>query len=160
MKRYIIYILIALCTLIGGFNVQYGYSPNSSVLSHFYYQFIHASIFHLIGNAYCVYMFYKLNIRSYWWIIGYIVSVIASFIVSHPNLCTVGFSGCIYAVLGLYYNKINSRGGMILISLLLFIPINAINMPLHILCFHSVFFIGQLYSYFKVIRKDVRRFTR
>lgn len=87
---------------------DYGYYKDSSFISHLLFSFNHTSIFHVAINCVGFYFFSKwlFNIHSgkYWLTLGIpvLVSIASSYMVNFYSIPTVGFSGVVYAMIGVY----------------------------------------------------------
>lgn len=159
----IIYVLFCIMIIVGRFHIEYGFSSTTPVINHFLYQFIHASFWHLSGSLLCLFLFYRINIPARYFFIGYIVSVIGSFLIVNP-IPTVGFSGCIYAVYGLWlaHQTIfkSMTQSLVIIMLFMLLPISGVNIHLHVFCFSVMFFPYRIYVNIKKLGHDVRRVAR
>lgn len=104
--KYIVIVLLLVCYVL--LPVNYGYSINSSFVSHIAYNFNHVSLFHLGVNClgFVTIMGWLENIlkRDRWlaYVIPLIVAVECSFIVNVYELPTLGVSGIINAMIGMY----------------------------------------------------------
>lgn len=101
--RYSIIILFIIVHLLWG--IEVGYSSHSAIYTHFTYSFQHVSWIHLFFNSIGLISLYnvlekvfsKFVLLAY----SYSIAVLASFL-SKRDLPTVGSSGVIYAMIGLF----------------------------------------------------------
>ena len=143
--QYLIVLLFIIVYIF--FGNELGYSINSPFYTHFTYMFQHASILHLVLNSLAFISFYRVLSRYVRYLFPKIILVafIASFFTIHA-LPTVGCSGMVYAMLGMYFSlvvmktiKVNWNDfyifvGVILFALLISIVNPTSNFLLHIIC--------------------------
>lgn len=146
------YLFIILCTLISIINwyypLNFGYSQSSSVLSHFTYIFVHANIIHLGMN---MFVFWKLYDYVKYLKFGIIIAFIASF---YCNMhVTVGASGVIFALLGIFYAKYKFKPKFYITNFS-FLAIASVvgyfsnvNVKLHLVCLSVGFIMAFFYKY-------------
>lgn len=101
--RYVIpFIFISVHLL---FDIDLGYSTSSKLYTHFTYQFQHTGWIHLLINTIAYASIYKVLVKAMPWHLlitySYSISVVASFL-SMYNTPTVGASGIIYAMIGMF----------------------------------------------------------
>lgn len=160
------FVIIALSLTIifivfyGGHASLFGYHSESDLISHFIYPFFHANIFHLLGNLLGIY-FIARHIKSI--IVSYFIAVIASFI-AYSSMPTIGFSGVLYAFIGLsglLFNKNVSKVtiAIMLIYVLIGLLLPTINGFLHITCLvlGCLFFLikKKLYGYIRDLQRII-----
>lgn len=127
---------------------KYGYDSQSGVMEHILYPISHANIFHLLVNILCLWMV-RCPVSIH---ITYPIAVIASFF---PSFClfggslTMGFSGILFAMVGITWGRINSFKRMVgkniwYLIIPFFIP--NINAFIHVYCLLFGFAYG-LYLY-------------
>lgn len=148
--KYIICIICIIVYFTSG--IELGYSVQSPLYTHITYMFQHATGLHLSINLLSFTTIFislqKINNRVTWFIASIIIAVIASFF-SMYKAPTVGLSGLIYAMLGIYIIQtmadhkvriVNVKRyilfiAMIILSLLLSFFASHSNIILHTLCF-------------------------
>lgn len=116
----------------------YGVSPSSAWWTHITYIFCHATLFHLICN---MYIFYRLilipSVVTYrvWYSI--VIAIISSLIYLPPQSIMVGFSGAVFALLGLIVSEHYTHRNFVLalLSSLYSLLIPGISGGTHMLCF-------------------------
>lgn len=99
-------IFIIICVIVFLFfdKQGFGYSETSPLYTHFVYQFMHVNFMHLCMNLFSFQAFYKLlrgTLCLPALLFSYISSVLASFL-SEDVYPTVGCSGLVYALIGVY----------------------------------------------------------
>jgi len=143
--QYLIVIIFIIVYLV--FDLSLGYSLTSPLYTHFTYSFQHASILHLVFNSLAFIGFYRVlkNYIKYLFPIIVLIAFCASFPTEY-TLPTVGASGMVYAMIGMYIGmiligkiKINKKDAWIgLISLVLMYSISVFkessNSYLHGVC--------------------------
>lgn len=98
--------VILLLTMIAftffGFDCQrWWLVTGCSLLNHLTFNFVHANVFHLACNAYCMLlMLWSDNIKWWWWLTALAIVLGVSFILP-CNTITAGFSGVLFAVIGM-----------------------------------------------------------
>lgn len=124
-KAILITILFAIYFLI---DIQ---PMQNAILLHFQ----HANIFHLLANCWSIYL-----IRKAEWIPAYIIAVLCCIPFTET---TIGFSGVIFAALGILYGRYPSKlfwwASAIVLATGLLPNINAM---FHLICLFAGFFIG------------------
>lgn len=102
MKHVLILIFICVHLFAGN---ELGYSIDSSLLTHFTYQFQHLNWMHLGLNSIALISFCRILQKVYFeyivLIYAYLISIVVSFF-SEYHLPTVGSSAMIYAMIGLF----------------------------------------------------------
>ena len=69
--------------------------------NHLTFNFVHANIFHLACNAYCMLlMMWSQNVKWWWWVMAFVLTIIVSFIIPCSSI-TAGFSGVLFAIVGM-----------------------------------------------------------
>jgi len=115
---------------------KYAYGPESGITEHLLYPMSHANIFHLAVNILCLWM-----IRCPVYILVSLpIAIIASFfpaISLYGDVPTLGFSGVLFAMVGISWGKINGFRNMVAknkwyLILPFFIP--NINACIHVYC--------------------------
>lgn len=115
---------------------KYGYDSQSGIAQHLLYPISHANIFHLAANIVCLWMI-KCPVNI---LITYPICVIASFFPSfflYGNSLTMGFSGVLFAMVGITWGRIDAFKRMFLknkwyLIIPFFIP--NINAFIHVYC--------------------------
>ena len=137
MEKYSKTIIIA--TLIAAYVLgKYIALPQNAITLHF----IHVNIFHLLANCWAIYIIKKLD-----WIPAYFIAAILA--VPFSNL--VGFSGVIFAALGILYGKYPSKlfwksAAIVLVTGML----PNISVTFHLLCLFAGFIAGYIYQMTKL----------
>jgi len=134
-------IFIIICSTISVLNwitpFYFGYSELSPAYTHFTYIFVHANIIHLFLN---MFVFWKLYDYLGWFelLLSFIVAFVASFYAY--NLTTVGASGVVFALLGIFYTqykfplKYYFKNALIIGLATLIGYFSNVNIILHLLC--------------------------
>lgn len=79
-----------------------GYDSGSDILSHVFYMFSHANIWHLMANIVCIWM-----VRCPFHLCGALLAgVVCSFVPSFCSSLTYGFSGVLFAVVGISWGEV------------------------------------------------------
>ena len=125
------------------FMPQYGFSGilSGGVGVHFVYPFCHANIFHLLANLVC---FWMIPCESHL-LISYLCAVLCSFLPCFCSEPTMGFSGVLFAVVGISWGRCHRFVDMIWKNkLFLIIPLFLpnVNGLLHVYCLVVGYFIG------------------
>ena len=147
---YVYVILIIAYLLTCSSFLMYGVSAHSPWWTHFTHIFCHASILHLLIN---LYILYRLSIiRStvpYRIATGAVIAVLSSFIYISPQLVTVGFSGAVFAMLGISTSEhyTHKTFMIILASILPTIFLPSVAFITHSLCFAIGFIYHRSYKY-------------
>lgn len=101
--KYIILIVLIVIHLIPG--LQLGYATGTPLYTHFTYSFQHTDWIHLALNSFAFLSFYGIlnRVLPGWLLLAYAyaTAVAASFPSTYP-IPTVGASGIVYAMIGLY----------------------------------------------------------
>lgn len=157
MNRYVSYKLVVSIFLVGSYFIfpKYGFTSfGGAIENHLLYPISHANIWHLAANVLCLWMLRcPLHLA-----VTYAVAVLCSFL---PSFClfdsimqggfhelsepTYGFSGVLFAMVGISWGKIHRFRDMILRNKwILIIPafIPHINFLIHIYCL----LLGYLYG--------------
>ena len=122
---------------------RYGFTETLD-LNHWLYPFSHANIWHLLANIVCLWMIRTdLNILP-----SYIISVICSFIPCFLSEPTCGFSGVLFAMVGIAWGKVHRFKDMVWRNKwFLFLPllIPHVNALLHLYCMMLGYLFGRYY---------------
>lgn len=103
MKRadsVILFVAMLLFAFFGFDCERWGLVSGCSILNHLTFNFVHANIFHLACNAYCMLLMMWSGGNKWRWIIALAAAVLVSFVVPCHNL-TVGFSGVLFVIVGM-----------------------------------------------------------
>jgi len=103
MKRVdsVIFLVLMLTFAFFGFDCQrWGVVDGCPTLNHLTFNFVHANIFHLACNAYCMLLMMWSGVGMWRWLLAVIITTLISFIVSFYSI-TAGFSGVLFAVIGM-----------------------------------------------------------
>lgn len=129
-----------------------GASPQSGLLPHFTYIFMHANIWHMITNLFVLWSVrQKMNV----WM-GYLIAVGASWLPMWTDKPTVGMSGMLFAMFGVMWGERGDwkgfiKAGMPVILVMMVIP--GINGLIHLYCY----VIGFVFLF---IRRRINRILR
>ena len=99
--QYLIVILFIIVYSV--FDLSLGYTISSPIYTHLTYSFMHASILHLVFNSLAFIGFYRV-LKNYYkglFLIIVLIAFSASFFAEY-TLPTVGASGMVYAMIGMY----------------------------------------------------------
>ena len=142
--------LVITFVLVGSyfFLPKYGFTFNGPFINHVFYPLSHANIWHLSANILCLWV---LNCRFYIYA-TFVCAVLCSFLPC-PQLplwggvCepTMGFSGVLFAIVGVSWGKIGRFKAMILRNKwFLIIPafLPHVNFLIHIYCLMAGYLLG------------------
>lgn len=152
-RTFVIYRLVVSFVLVGSYFLlpKYGFTFHGPLINHFLYPLSHANIWHLAANVLCLWM-----LRCPPHIIATsVIGVLCSFLpcpqlplwgmgVTEP---TMGFSGVLFAMVGISWGKIRRFKDMIVRNKwILIIPafIPHINFLIHIYCLMAGYAYGAL----------------
>lgn len=119
--------------------------PGGGVLGHLLYPLSHANVFHLLANVLCLWMIpCGLHLGSAW-----AVAVACSFLPCFLGEGTCGFSGVLFAIVGMSWGRVRLFREMLWrnkwwIVIPMFVP--HVNALLHIWCLLGGFLVGYLCS--------------
>ena len=155
---YVSLILLA-CFLLPIAPQRMGVSVSSPWWTHLSFLFFHAGFIHFLANAYAFYYFYSTWLfRRCTLPISIFIAILSSFL-AVSTAPTVGFSGVVFALIGIngaYYTSRSyfiSSGIILAIGLLL--PF--INGLMHLLCFILGFIAAYLYKHLAPYIDEYRR---
>lgn len=177
IKKYLSYVAITLTLVLSYFtfgdNIEHGVTKNSALYTHIAYIFVHANLFHLCTNVFSLLFTLRLlkkmaNIKFYVSLTIGLISAFASSFILMQEIPTVGASGVVYALLGMYCYL---RFDMLALRLLaMLVGINVFqfifgNINVYIHLFSLIFgFIGvaiwDSYYVLKVIQDEKRKRNR
>lgn len=108
---------------------------------HLLYSFGHANVWHLLANVVCLWMV-GCPLRLGW---SYLVAVVCSFLPCFVGEATCGFSGMLFAMVGLSWGKVGRFKDMLwrnkwYLVVPLFVP--HVNGVLHLYCLLGGYFVG------------------
>lgn len=156
MNSYRLEKLIVSIFLVGSYFLlpKYGFTFHGNIIDHFLYPLLHANIWHLAGNILCLWVL-RCQLHIF---ITYIIAVLCSFL---PSFClfdcmvngtlsmasepTCGFSGLLFAMVGISWGRIRRFKDMVLRNKwILIIPafLPHINFLIHIYCLLAGFTYG------------------
>lgn len=135
------------------FGTELGYTSTSAWHTHITYMFQHANIFHLVVNT-LSFLFIWIELQKYmkqWLILPvFLIAFAVSFL---PNamliLPTVGISGAIYAMVGMFLIQLKLSKGLVIyissvtIALVASYFMHNTNFYIHLYCL----FVGTVYSF-------------
>ena len=146
--------LVVSFILVGSYFVlpKYGFTFDSSLLSHLLYPLSHANIWHLAVNIMCLWM---LRCPTYI-LTTFVIAVLCSFLpcpqFSFLDVClvyepTMGFSGVLFAMVGISWGKVKRFKDMIwrnkwFLIITAFIP--HINFLIHFYCLLAGYLYGTI----------------
>ena len=97
----IMFVAMLLFAFFGFDCERWGLVSDCGILNHLTFNFTHANIFHLACNAYCMLlMMWSANIKWWWWPMALTLVFMVSFVVPCHTV-TVGFSGVLFAIIGM-----------------------------------------------------------
>lgn len=172
-KEYILPFLLLLpgtIVVYAGIDAHYiGFYEGCSLYTRFIYPIFHASFFHMAFNAYCFVLIMRILRKTKAMsdalilIISYISAVACTF-VSEMSLPTIGLSGVIYAMIGIYsYLRLSGCLWNVLIILLINIiayHVGTSNVFIHLSCWACGFaltFFWDLYYVLKYLYNERNR---
>ena len=118
--------------------------PGGGILGHVLYPLSHANIWHLAANIVCLWMIpCGLHLLS-----AYLVAVLRSFLPSFLVESTCGFSGVLFAIVGMSWGRVRRFKDMLWknkwwLVIPIFIP--HVNALLHIWCLFGGFLVGYIW---------------
>jgi hypothetical protein len=105
--------------------------------------FQHANIFHLLANAWSIHL-----IKRAKWIPAYIIAVLCALPFTDN---TLGFSGVIFAALGIIYGRYPSKLFVWAVAIVLVTGLlPSIHVLFHLICLFAGFFVGYIYQLTKL----------
>lgn len=119
--------------------------PGGGVLGHLLYPLSHANVFHLAANVLCLWMIpCGLHLGS-----SYFVAVVCSFLPCFLGESTMGFSGVLFAIVGMSWGRVNKFRDMLWknkywLVIPMFIP--HVNALLHIWCLLGGWIVGRIWQ--------------
>ena len=144
MNRYNSFKLLVSFVLVGSYFLLSKYGFTFSILpieNHLLYPFSHANIWHLAGNILCLWML-RCPLHIY---ATYVCAVLCSFLPCFVAEPTMGFSGVLFAMVGISWGKIHRFRDMMRKNIwVLIIPafLPHINFLIHLYCL----ILGYLYG--------------
>ena len=157
MNRYVSIKIVVCFILVGSYFLlpKYGFTFNGDLYNHFIYPFSHANIWHLAANCLCLFM-----LRCPLHLVAtYLIAVICSFLPSFSiydcivqggiealSEPTYGYSGILFAMVGISWGRIHRFRDMIVRNKwILIIPafIPHINFLIHIYCLLAGYLYGR-----------------
>ena len=163
LSRYIGFKLFIGFVLVGSYFLlpKYGFTFNGPLINHLLYPLSHANIWHLAANILCLFM-----LRCPLHIVAtFVCAVLCSFLPC-PQLPlyggviepTMGFSGVLFAMVGISWGKIHRFKDMVwrnkwILIIPAFIP--HINFLIHVYCLLAGYAIGHYKSVLPCVRKSV-----
>ena len=129
-----------LLVVIYFFFPQVGF-PDDGLLGHLLYSLCHANVFHLLANVVCLWLI-ACDLRLYY---SYPIAVLCSFLPCFVGEVTVGFSGVLFAMVGISWGDVGRFKEMVwrnkwFLLIPLFIP--HVNGLLHIYCMFFGWLLG------------------
>lgn len=139
-----------------------GFYTNSNLITHLIYPFFHANILHLAFNVYCLGIIINALHRAeainiiHSFVASYIIGIACSYI-SEYSLPTIGLSGLIYSLIGMYtYLRLMNSGKWTILAVILLNGIayfvGTTNVLIHITCFVGGFLYAALWDLFYIIK--------
>jgi len=118
--------------------------PGGGVFGHLFYPLSHANVFHLLANVLCLWMIpCGLHLCSAW-----VVAVACSFLPCFLGEDTCGFSGVLFAIVGMSWGRVKLFREMLWrnkwwIVIPMFVP--HVNALLHVWCLLGGFLVGYIW---------------
>lgn len=145
MNRYACFKLVVCFVLVGSYFLlpEYGFTFSiNPIENHLLYPFSHANIWHLAGNILCLWMI-RCPIHL---IPTFVCAVLCSFLPCLVSEPTMGFSGVLFAMVGVSWGKIHRFRDMIwrnkwIIIIPAFLP--HINFLIHLYCLMAGYLYGR-----------------
>lgn len=122
---------------------EYGFTFHSGLINHFIYPFLHANIWHLAANVACIFMITS-PLRLY---VTIPIAILCSFLPCFISEPTVGFSGVLFAIVGISWGVLHRFKDMVWKNkLILIIPVFLphVNFMIHIYCLLAGYLYGHL----------------
>lgn len=117
--------------------------PGGGLIGHLLYPLSHANIFHLLANLLCLWMIYcRLHLLP-----AFAVAVVCSFLPCFVAEPTMGFSGVLFAILGISWGRVHRFKDMLwrnkwFLVIPMFIP--HVNGFIHLYCLVGGYFVGSM----------------
>ena len=141
--KYIPKIVVTIILVISYcFLTQYGYYSGEISINNILYPFSHANIWHLLANVVCLWMIpCELHLLT-----SFLLAVLCSILPCFLPEATVGFSGVLFAIVGISWGRVNRFRDMIwknkwFLIIPFFIP--HINAFIHVYCLLSGYLVGR-----------------
>lgn len=149
--KYIFTAIFSICYAF--FGLELGYTNKSGILSHFTYMFQHVNIIHLLLNSFSfivIWIALQKHVKQYLILPVFLIGFICSFLpCASFDTPTVGVSGVIYAIMGMFTLYIKNKALYIcLLSVLISLVVSYFaphtNFFIHLYCFVGGFIYGLL----------------
>jgi len=150
MNRIIGFKLVVSLVLVGSYFLfpKYGFTFHGAMVNHLLYPFSHANVWHLAANILCLWMLQcPLHIST-----TFVCAVLCSFLPCFVSEPTMGFSGVLFAMVGISWGKIHHFRDMIWKNKwYLIIPpfLPHMNFMIHFYCLIAGYICGSLYQTYK-----------
>lgn len=120
--------------------------PDGGVCGHLLYSLSHANIFHLLANLLCLWMI-RCPLHL---LVAFVVAVLCSFLPCFVSEPTMGFSGVLFAVIGISWGRAHRFKDMIwknkwFLVVPMFIP--HVNAFIHLYCLIGGYLMGRMGLY-------------
>lgn len=122
---------------------EYGFTFKGPLANHFLYPFSHANIWHLACNILCLFMLpCSLHVLT-----TFVCAVLCSFLPCFVSESTMGFSGVLFAIVGISWGNVHRFKDMIwrnkwFLIIPAFLP--HVNFLIHIYCLLAGYLVGLL----------------
>ena len=136
--------LILSCYLVGSYFLlpKYGFTFHGDIINHLLYPFSHANIWHLAANILCLWMLpCQLHIFT-----TFVFAVLCSFLPCFVTEPTMGFSGVLFAMVGISWGKVHRFRDMLWKNkLYLVVPafLPHVNFMIHLYCLLAGYLYGR-----------------
>ena len=150
---------LVICLLMVGsyfFLPKYGFTSfDANPVNHLLYPLSHANIFHLAVNIICLWMLHHCPMHI---VATYLIAVVCSFLPSFPiydcivegsfnTLPTMGFSGVLFAMVGISWGRVHRFRDMLWLNkwyiiIPAFLP--HVNLLIHVYCLLAGYLYGRL----------------
>lgn len=121
---------------------EYGFTFDCPLLNHFLYPFCHANIWHLLCNILCLLMV-KCPTHIF---VSFSIAILCSFVPCFASEPTMGFSGVLFAMVGISWGKVHRFKDMVRRNKwILFIPafFPHVNFLIHLYCLMAGYLYGR-----------------
>lgn len=125
--------------------------------NYFLYMFFHGTYLHLVINMLCFYVVEVLRSRDI--LVAYMISIVCA-VILNPSVPTVGFSGMLMAITGMYAGRMLSYANrrlvvaLFVINTLVSLLNTSIAVWLHVMCFAIAYFLGRTETVYRLIMFD------
>lgn len=145
MKYSLAKVVVSLVLVVSWIAMPQFSFPDDGIIGHCLYPLSHANIFHLAANVVCLWMIpCGLHLGS-----TYFVAVVCSFLPCFLGESTCGFSGVLFAIVGMSWGRVGRFKDMLWrnkwwLVIPMFIP--HVNALLHIWCLLGGWIVGRIWQ--------------